>query len=495
MKRNVLLKTTVLFFIIAAVYQPAFAHTYRVPMIVDTDVGMDDLRALVMLNNSGMADILLAVTSDGSASPAAGKRNVETLFSLMGQTVRAAAGRSLDAPPPPWRPWTEQLLAFHKDGPPPVKVGSPSTAIVTTLKNAEGPCIYLCLGPLTNLADALKAEPAIKDKISRVVYFGTTPGDKADWNTKRDMEAAQRVFASSLKIVVLDNPGNRHLPFDTAFFQKIKAMDTPASRLFIKLHNHPAAKKRITGGHFRIWDELAVLYLNDPGLFRYQDKGEGVSVISGYDAQSIYAGYLLMLGHGADLHLRKRDTVILKTFPLEPGEFKTDLSPSVTKIIERYGLEEWKACVLTNELHRHLGLYSIIGAKMGIRARELLDAPADSVQVVSFAGLEPPLSCLNDGLQVSTGASLGRGSITVETTKPGPSATFTYKGETVTLKLKGAVVQRIKTAIREAIEKYGTLTPEYFQQVRQLSIRSWYELDRGEIFDLIHQEKGAKGKN
>jgi pyrimidine-specific ribonucleoside hydrolase len=39
----------------------------------------------------------------------------------------------------------------------------------------------------------------------------------------------------------------------------------------------------------------------------------------------------------------------------------------------------WKAVVLTNELHHHMGHWSIVGAKMGIRAREILAAPLDNI--------------------------------------------------------------------------------------------------------------------
>lgn len=40
-------------------------------------------------------------------------------------------------------------------------------------------------------------------------------------------------------------------------------------------------------------------------------------------------------------------------------------------------MQEWTAVLLTNELHRHLGMWNIVGAKMGIRAMEVLTAPFD----------------------------------------------------------------------------------------------------------------------
>ena len=58
----------------------AQAHTYKITVIVDTDMALDDMRALAMLLNSSMIDIPLIVTSDGSTSPQAGCRNLGTLL-------------------------------------------------------------------------------------------------------------------------------------------------------------------------------------------------------------------------------------------------------------------------------------------------------------------------------------------------------------------------------------------------------------------------------
>ena len=159
--------------------------------------------------------------------------------------------------------------------------------------------------------------------------------------------------------------------------------------------------------------------------------------------------------------------------------------PHVKRIIEKYGLEEWKACLLTNELHRHLGIYSLIGAKMGIRAREILEAPFDTLEVVSLAGNSPPLSCMNDGLQVSTGASLGRGTIKISdgSPQPQPAAIFIYKNQELTLRIKNELLNRIRADINAALKEFGGLNAEYFAYIRKLSIDYWLELDRRQIFD------------
>ena len=493
MKKHRFILLVVCFIFIQTI--PISGHTYKIPIIIDTDMALDDARALVMLLNQDMCNILLTVTSDGAVSSKTGYQNLKKLFTHFNkEDIQVAIGRDINKNPPLWRSWAEKIFSFDKPGVPLKKVNprSAAEAIVNVLQAGENssdlPCIYLCLGPLTNLADALKMDISIKEKISRVIYYGTTPLDpNPDWNTNRDLPSAQRVFRSGLKIFTFRHSKIKPIIFDKQFFKTIKALDTPASRFFTALHTQPAVKRLLSQGHFRIWDEMTVIYLNRPDLFQFTQQGSNIFKISGYETAAIYSSYLKLLGHAADSHLFEREVVVLDDFPVNPMLFKPDVKPFVKKIIEKYGMEEWKACVLTNELHRHLGIYSIIGAKMGIRAREILEAPLDSLEVRSFAGSTPPLSCFNDGLQVSTGASLGRGTIEISTSKTQPAAEFKYQDEKLTLIVKDEILQQIKRDIRSALKTYGGLGPEYFAHIRRLSVRYWYELDRDKIFDQIEQ--------
>jgi pyrimidine-specific ribonucleoside hydrolase len=201
------------------------------------------------------------------------------------------------------------------------------------------------------------------------------------------------------------------------------------------------------------------------------------------DREGIEKAYLLSLGLPGDFHLSPRNSVVFTDIPKNPSLFREDVRPIVNQIIDTYGIEEWKACLLTNEFHRHLGTYSLVGAKMGVRAREILEAPFDTLEVTSNAGSKPPLSCMNDGLQVSTGASLGRGTIRVLEAQPSPSAVFDFNDISLTLTLKKEVWEKIKKDIRKLVELHGGMNKAYFKDVRELSIRYWKELDRYDIFD------------
>jgi len=180
----------------------------------------------------------------------------------------------------------------------------------------------------------------------------------------------------------------------------------------------------------------------------------------------------------------ERHPVCLKAYPTDPAQFNKFVRPYVTQIIQRHGLEEWKAVLLTNELHRHLGMWSIIGAKMGMRAREVLGAPFDELEVISFFGYKPPFSCISDGLQVSTGASLGRATIT-NTHLGQPEALFIYKVKRLRLSVKPEVKAQVGKIIKELSKRYGFRSHQYFHELDKISVKYWLEWDRKEIFEEV----------
>ena len=467
----------------------AGAHVISLPVIVDTDMALDDIRAITMLLNSESVKIPLFVTSDGIRPPQEGVRNLNAILEFFNKTdIKVARGRKLDKPDPEYREWIKEIKVPGGDN---GSEGDSSGAsapeeIAEMIGSMEDSVIYLCLGPLTNLAYALRIDPGIKEGISFLIYFGAHPDDEyPGWNSLRDPDAARSVFSSGIRIYSMNLPEEQLIPFGVGLYEKITELKTPASRLLEKIHEAPEIKRLLSQDHFHVWDEMTVIYINDPSLFTFSVSGNRgkVMALAEIDRQGIYDAYLQALGYSADSHLRPRQSVVLNLFPREPSLFREDVRPHISEIIERYGLEEWKACLLTNEFHRHLGVYSIVGAKMGVRAREILEAPFDTLEVISYAGSEPPQSCMNDGLQVSTGASLGRGTIQVSDEDPSPEALFIYYDTRLTLSLKTDIWEEIKKDIRKLVTKHGALSQDYFSEVRKLSIQYWRDLDRRDIFD------------
>ena len=487
--------------VLLCVFSPfAHAHTYKVSVVIDTDMALDDIRALAMVLNSDWIDVPLIVCSDGSVSPQTGCRNLRILLEYFEKRdTDIVAGRTLGKPAPPWRSWSENLNwpELSTITAKTTKIPSATDAILKTLNKSSGQVIYLCLGPLTNLADAIRLNPTVKEKISRVIFYGSSPNAvDPDWNYTRDSKSADLVFKSGLNIHSLHiAQEKKSLMFDQNLYDRIKTMQTRAARIVTTLHDTSVITDLLEDGHFRVWDEMTIIYLNHPSLFKLAPKDESahIMVLEDFRTDLVKQAYLKLLDYSADLHLNRRTAVILNDFPVAPSMFKEDVRPYVKRIIERHGLEEWKACLLTNEFHRHLGIYSIVGAKMGIRAREILEAPFDELNVISITGKSPPLSCMNDGLQAATGASLGRGAIEISNQTPKPAAIFIYGNKKLTLEIKKDVLNRIKKDISAALKTYEGLNREYFAHIRELSINYWLELDRKKIFDeSVRTTKGEQ---
>jgi pyrimidine-specific ribonucleoside hydrolase len=174
---------------------------------------------------------------------------------------------------------------------------------------------------------------------------------------------------------------------------------------------------------------------------------------------------------------------VIKEFPTDPSFYSADIEPSVAEIVKKYGIDEWISGVIANELHRHLGVFAIVGVKMGIRAREYFATGVDEFRVTSFAGSDPPLSCMNDGIQVSTGATPGHGLLTVKNDTPTiPSAEFTYMNRKIRLTLKPEIAEKISSELKEINFVNGLDSNIYWELVRKNSIKYWLNLDRHDIF-------------
>lgn len=179
--------------------------------------------------------------------------------------------------------------------------------------------------------------------------------------------------------------------------------------------------------------------------------------------------------------------MIFDSFPDNPELYNADLRPIVKPTIEKFGRDEWMAGVLTTAMHGHLGIYAIIGVKMGIKALECLGAEQGDIHIKSLAGLRPPVSCMNDGLQVSTGATIGHGLIESSATEnPLSEAIFSTEKRSIRIKLNDLVKDIISAKISAAVINSGH-HPHYWEYVRKLAVRYWAELDRNEIFDITEE--------
>ena len=383
--------------------------------------------------HSGKARFHVIIDTDGAAEDLRSicmllnNREVETLAIITseGAMKPAEAAQKVTA-----------LLhqSYHEGIPTASPIQSAVDLIKEAIENESEKVIFFCFGSLTNLNDALTAYPDLIKSIDRVIWCNNSANPLQGANYAADRASAEKALASGLRVDIVS-------------------------------------------------DDLAVVYLFAPELFVSNNMSKTVSMYSLANVEA--AGKVKNVT--AQILEGKPDTEsrVFFGFPDDPALYAADVAPMVKSIIARHGRSEWRAGVLTNELHGHLGIYAIIGVKMGIRAREFFNIGVDDITVVTYAGLEPPVSCMNDGLQVSTGGTLGHGLISVaDDTTIRPEATFTFKNKTLRLKLKQEYVRQIASDVIKAISDYGNLTEPYWQKIRELAINYWEIFDRHEMFEM-----------
>lgn len=474
-----------LFFLVPAVY--AHSGKARFHAIIDTDGAADDLRTLCMLLGNREVEVLAVTTSEGALSPAESAASVRALLDgFYHEGVPVGAGHPTGAAAPVWRTHSRQVdwgdtLSVWTAFPP------AQALIAETLEDEEEKVFFIALGALTNVCDALRENPALGDRIDRIVWYNNQAEPLAGANFEADSVAARAVLASGVPVAVVSANPACPLVVTPSLLDSIAAVPTVYARKIADTHRAAPLAKLVDAGHLQAWDDLVAVWLFAPELFVPREVSGSVTSYSLPDEASAgraQAEILAILRGKPDTESR-----VFYGFPVLHELYAADVVPMVDETIARHGPSEWRAGVLTNELHGHLGIYATIGVKMGIRAREYFNIGVDDIEVTTYAGHNPPISCMNDGLQVGTGASVGHGLITVaKTDAPRPEARFSFKGKTLRLALKPEYARRIRDDVRRGIELYGDLTEPYWLYVRELALRYWRDFDRHEIFDMYVEE-------
>ncbi|MFA5419044.1 MAG: nucleoside hydrolase [Bacteroidales bacterium] len=455
-------------------------------IIIDTDGSIDDLRAICALVSLDEAHILAILTSDGSLAPAeCGLKVTGLLNSLQILDIPVGIGEELTMSPPDWRPFSQAIVWGNEDNESLIYPQDAAALLANSLVAADEPVTLFCLGPLTNVDKVLKAAPQLSKKIERIIWYNETIRFPGGFNYERDSSAARFVLTSStVRVEVISNLNKPGMEFSSELLTEISKIPNTITSYMVSVHEQPLVQERMISGHLKLWDDLLPIYFLFPDAFDMHQVADypTIRINTDFDAPSIKEKLVHIFHHDYAFS----SEVIFMPFPTDTNMFTPDVRAVLQEIILRYGNEEWRKCVLTNEIHGHLGTYSILVAKMGVKAREVLFAEVDRITVISNAGDKPPLSCLNDGLQMSTGATLGLGMISIsEDSIKSPSAEFSYHGKQIKLVLKPEIQRQVKSEINQAISKHGMLTPAYWEAIRAISIKHWLEFDRNEIFDII----------
>lgn len=453
-------------------------------VIIDTDCGFDDMRALSLMLARPEIIVKGIMTSDGSLSASAGFDKVCSLLHEFGrEEIPVAAGTDNKKINPAWRQFNLGV-AWGIAGAQKEKLDAVSF-LSQQLSITNEKITLICLGGMQNVATVIKNNPSIISHIDKVIWYNDYVNPLQGFNYECDKESADAVIKSKVRIDIISDNGNNDAVFDIQMFEICRGSETKLANVLTNVFSQATVYEKLNQNHFRLYDDLVAVYVANPELFgmnilparmniRYNEE---------YDLQGVKEVIKDMI---TGVYVSEHN-IVFNRFPVQREMFNYDIRPIIDSAISRYGYEEWKANVMTDEFHGHLGVFSIVGAKMGIRAREIIGVGPDELVVTSDAGSKPPYSCLNDGIQVSTGATVGMGTIHLSIDSINrPSAIFTGKNKSVRISLKKEYLDMVDSDINEGIVKYGLMDDGYWKLVRKNALKYWLEWNRNAIFDITY---------
>jgi formylmethanofuran dehydrogenase subunit E len=127
-----------------------------------------------------------------------------------------------------------------------------------------------------------------------------------------------------------------------------------------------------------------------------------------------------------------------------------------------------------SEFHGHLGPFVVVGYRMGEVANRLLGADVFAKTAVALTGGKPPRSCMIDGIQLSSGCTIGKGTIGVIDQGEVASIFLSKEdGRQVKISLRAVRLEEISSASNEGMEGLA---------------RKLYSLTDEELFDIAGED-------
>ncbi len=263
-------------------------------VIIDTDPGVDDALAILLALRSPELEVIGITTVCGNVRVEQATKNLFRVLELVPFPSRLLVGQGAVQPlQQPLEPAThvhgadglgELDRIRNPDGTPryadlgtPRSLPNALTVWRECLRRYPGEVTLITLGPLTNLAQALEADPTVMHAFRSVICMGGAigvPGNvtpAAEYNLYVDPHAAERVMHSGLPITLVPLDITTRVSLTREAIAKLTANTTDPVCRFVGDATGPAlefAQQTEGRGVFYLHDPLAVGVALDPGLVK-----------------------------------------------------------------------------------------------------------------------------------------------------------------------------------------------------------------------------------
>ncbi|MET0548609.1 MAG: nucleoside hydrolase [Xanthomonas sp.] len=249
----------------------------KIPLLIDTDPGVDDALALLMAFADPRHDVVGLTIAAGNVGLRHTVRNALKLCEVAGrEDVPVFAGCA----DPLLHPSVDAGHVHGQDGfgdvdlPPAARGAEAEHAALAILRLSHqyaGRLLLVALGPLTNIALALKLDPTLPQRVGRFLVMGgaiTCHGNitpAAEFNIAFDPEAAHIVFKAFPQIEVADWEATVAHGLPHREVEQWLAVDAPKARFYELISRKTRLwSEDARGEHWYAADALAMAWALQP---------------------------------------------------------------------------------------------------------------------------------------------------------------------------------------------------------------------------------------
>lgn len=212
--------------------------------IIDTDPGIDDAIAIMIAYLSKL-DIIGFTLTEGNIELKHSENNLKIIEDILESDIKIYKSEN-----PKLSTFNFAFHAHGKNGlgdvitdqsPRQTEKMSAEEFIINSSKKYEDNLTIVCFGPLTNLANAIKKDPEITKRITRVVIMGTSYNPKAkepyhEFNLKVDPVSAEIVLNSKLKdILIITHETGIKTYIEKEYIESLEYSENKISRFLNKI--------------------------------------------------------------------------------------------------------------------------------------------------------------------------------------------------------------------------------------------------------------------
>jgi len=253
-------------------------------VIIDCDPGIDDAVALALALNDPRLDVVAITATAGTVSSDQAIRNIQALVERFDPARHPRLGAAA-CPESAFATDTRQLHGEDGLGNSGYQVSQlqhlpPADKLICDeVRAAADQVTIVCLGPLTNLARAMRRDPQLASLIGRViivggsVHSGGNATAAAEYHMFWDPEAARQVFRSVAMKTLIPLDVTRQLSLTLSTLDELPSEETRVGAVLRRLLGYYfRAHRQLLGREsIQLHDVAGILAALQPELFHTTD--------------------------------------------------------------------------------------------------------------------------------------------------------------------------------------------------------------------------------